>query len=150
MKNAFPSTLLVVAVALFAGCSSPTGRRAAVGGGAGAAAGALIGGGGGALVGGLFGAAIGARSGYELEKRDRAEAVAVLEGTPSNQSREWTNPDTGTQYRMTPKESFESQAGEPCREFLLEGRAGGEEEEIEATACRQDDGSWRVVSSETV
>jgi surface antigen len=137
-----------LALALGAGCgSSEAGRRATVGAGAGAAAGGLIGGGGGALVGGLFGGAMGARRGYELDREDRERAAEVLETTPTDETEEWTNPDTGARYRMTPVETFRSDAGDPCREFMIEGYERGEPAEVRGKACRQEDGSWRIVES---
>jgi surface antigen len=148
MKKRLVGVLLALAMAFsLLGCASKTGTGALIGGGAGALAGGLIGGRWGTLIGSVFGAAVGAGIGYGLDQQDRARAAYVLENTPTHSTQEWINPDTGARYRMTPVETYPSEAGRPCREFTLEGYVGGEPEEVWGTACRQPDGSWRIVES---
>jgi surface antigen len=45
---------------------------------------------------------------------------------------------------MTPTNTYDSGTG-PCREYTLDATIGGKTEQIYGTACRQPDGSWKVV-----
>lgn len=129
------------------GCATKAGTGALVGAGAGAATGAVIGEEEGALIGALLGAAVGGGVGYALDVRDRQRAAYVLETAPTHQTETWVNPDTGARYEMTPTETYyQSQSGQPCREFSLDAYVGGRPQETWGTACRQADGSWRIVS----
>lgn len=152
VKKIRVSTWMAVLLALVvglsvAGCASRMGQGALIGGGAGALTGGLIGGEWGALAGSLLGAALGAGIGAELDRQDRLRAAYVLENAPTRSSQEWVNPDTGAWYRMTPVETYRGRAGQPCREFTLQGYIGGTPQEVYGTACRQPDGSWRLVDS---
>jgi surface antigen len=51
---------------------------------------------------------------------------------------------------MTPVETFAGEQGQPCREFTMRGFVDGESEEVFGTACRQPDGTWRIVESAPV
>jgi len=35
----------------------------------------------------------------------------------------------------------------PCREFQVRANVGGRDEEVYGTACREADGSWRVIDT---
>lgn len=129
------------------GCASKAGTGAVVGTGAGALAGAAIGGDEGAVIGALLGAGIGFGIGAHMDAQDRERAAAVLEATPTHQTSEWVNPDTGAQYQMTPQRTYTTEAGQPCREFTMTASIGGRPEQTYGTACRQADGSWRIVDT---
>lgn len=45
--------------------------------------------------------------------------------------------------------SMASAGGEYCREYTKPVRIGGERQESYGTACRQPDGSWRIVSQDS-
>jgi surface antigen len=45
---------------------------------------------------------------------------------------------------MVPTRTYESAEG-PCREYSLDAEIGGKTEQVYGTACRQPDGSWRIV-----
>lgn len=138
------ATLTAVTLSL-TGCATKTGTGAAIGAGAGTATGYMIGGTGGAIVGGLLGTAIGAGIGYQLDVEDQRRAARVLETAPTHHTETWVNPDTGARYEMTPVETYRSDAGQPCREYSFTAFIGGRPEETHGTACREADGSWRVV-----
>jgi surface antigen len=70
--------------------------------------------------------------------------VQVFEYNRTNQPSSWTNPDTGNSYTVTPTQTYESQ-GTPCREFTMNSQIGGKTEQVYGTACRQADGSWKIV-----
>jgi surface antigen len=64
----------------------------------------------------------------------------VRTGVPST----WQNPDSGYQYEVTPTRTYET-AGTPCREYTVDAVIGGKREQVYGTACRQADGSWKVM-----
>lgn len=147
------ATGAMVAIAMAAssvGCASKTGTGAVVGTGAGALAGAAIGGDEGAVIGALLGAAVGAGIGAHMDAMDRQRAAAVLEATPTYETATWENPDTGAAYQMTPQRTYTTATGEPCREFTMTAFIGGQPEETWGTACRQADGSWRIVDTQGI
>ena len=120
----------------------------------GAAAGGLIGaaaGGGaegiaaGVLLGGLAGGAIG----DALDQRDRELASQsnqyALEANRAGQPSTWQNPDSGHSGSITPTRTYQTSQGQFCREYQQTVVVGGESQDAYGTACRQPDGSWRVV-----
>jgi surface antigen len=144
----------MLAAFLLMGCES-TGPKTAVGGLGGAAAGGLLaaalGGRGeaiaaGVILGGLLGGAIGDR----LDAADRAQAQAAaaraLESVPSGQSVAWHNPDSGHTGSVTPVRTYQTATGQYCREYQQTITIGGEKHQSYGTACRQPDGTWRIVS----
>lgn len=144
-----PAILLFMSATAL-GCASKTGTGALVGGGAGALAGGAIGGGEGALIGGLLGAVVGGGIGMALEAEDRQRAAYVLESTPTDHTETWQNPDTGAYYEMTPQRTYRTQEGTPCREFTMVADIGGQPEQVYGTACRQADGSWKIIDSNPI
>jgi surface antigen len=139
---------------LLMGCET-AGTKTAVGGLGGAAAGGLLGaalGGGstgiaaGTILGGLIGGAIGNR--MDAADRDRANTAAAqaLESSPSGQSVAWRNPDSGNAGAVTPVRTYQTSAGQYCREYTQTITVGGEKHQSYGTACRQPDGTWRIVS----
>jgi surface antigen len=146
------ATLLCCAI-LAISCSN-IGPKAVVGAATGAAAGGLIGaaaGGGaegiaaGVLLGGLAGGAIG----DALDQRDRELASQsnqyALESNRAGQAATWQNPDSGHSGSITPTRTYQTGQGQFCREYQQSVVVGGESQEAYGTACRQPDGSWRVV-----
>ncbi|MEX1147236.1 MAG: RT0821/Lpp0805 family surface protein [Sphingomonadales bacterium] len=121
----------------------------------GAALGAYVGskvGGGttGAVVGALAGAYLGGELGGRLDGRDR-EAMqsttqqALSSAQPGDTSR-WNNPDSGNSGTITPQQQFTDEAGRECREFQQTVSVQDDTQTAYGTACRQSDGTWRVVS----
>ncbi|PIR31868.1 MAG: hypothetical protein COV36_06500 [Alphaproteobacteria bacterium CG11_big_fil_rev_8_21_14_0_20_44_7] len=124
-----------------------------VGAGAGALLGAQVGKGSGRIaataVGTLLGAALGNSVGASLDRADMAyynnTSQAALEnnrtGVPSN----WSNPDSGNSGTITPTRTYEVSGGEYCREYSQTINVGGKSERAYGTACRQSDGTWKIV-----
>lgn len=144
--------LLVVGLA---GCqTSPPGEKAIVGGLGGATVGGLLSAGLGAspaaiagsvILGGLVGGAIGDRL-DAADKRQASEAAArALESAPSGQSVAWNNPDTNHSGTVTPTNTYQSTSGQYCREYQQTITIDGQPHQSYGTACRQPDGSWRVI-----
>lgn len=96
------------------------------------------------MIGTVAGAAIGGSIGRSMDETDRLNASMTLENVRTGVSSSWVNPDTGYEYVMTPTTTYDSGTG-PCREYTLDAIIGGKTEQIYGTACRQADGSWKVV-----
>ncbi|WP_018954790.1 RT0821/Lpp0805 family surface protein [Thioalkalivibrio sulfidiphilus] len=97
------------------------------------------------IAGTLAGAAIGGAIGQSMDQVDRLKTAQTLETVRTGVPSVWVNPDTGNQYSVTPTRTYETTAG-PCREYTIDAIIGGKREKVYGTACRQPDGSWRVVS----
>jgi surface antigen len=145
----------VVILAFILGACESTGPKATVGGLGGAAAGGLLGAalGGkgtgiaaGAILGGLLGGAIGDR----LDAADRQYATQTLQTTlesrPAGTMSTWRNPDSGNTGSVTPVRTYQAPNGTYCREYQQTIMVGGERHQSYGTACREPDGSWRIVS----
>jgi len=149
-----PKIAAVLACALLLiSCANP-GPKATVGAATGAAAGGLIGaaaGGGtegivaGVLLGGLLGGAIG----DSLDQRDREMAdqsnQRALETYRAGETSTWHNPDNGHSGSITPTSTYQNDQGQYCREFQQTVVVGGQQQQAYGTACRQPDGSWKIV-----
>jgi len=148
------SPVVVLAFALVA-CGETVGPKAVGGSAAGAAAGGLIGaaaGGGttgiigGVLLGGLLGGALGDK----LDQNDRElaarNAQRTFEHGRTGETNTWRNPDTGHHGTITPVRTYETSQGY-CREFTQTIYVNGQAEEGYGTACRQEDGSWKIVET---
>jgi surface antigen len=139
---------------LLMGCET-AGTKTAVGGLGGAAAGGLLGaalGGGstgiaaGTILGGLIGGAIGNRMDAADQQRANTAAAQALESAPAGQSVAWRNPDSGNTGAVTPVRTYQTSTGQYCREYTQTITVGGEKHQSYGTACRQPDGTWRIVS----
>ncbi len=97
------------------------------------------------IAGTLAGAAIGGAVGRSMDETDRLKAAQSLETVRTGVPSAWRNPDTGAEYEFTPVRTFETSQG-PCREYRVEAYVGGKRETVYGTACRQPDGSWKMVS----
>ena len=157
VRNAVLGIALAGMVGLGA-CSQNAGDKETLGSLGGAAlgglAGAQIGSGSGQLaataVGALLGFFIGSEVGKSLDKADQlyAERTAdqALETNPTGQSSTWNNPDSGNSGTLTPTSTSYTDSGQPCREYQQTVTIGGETQQAYGTACRQADGSWRIVN----
>lgn len=153
--------LVSLPVTLYAECdpNSNTSGEQVVGALLGAAVGGLVGsqiGGGsgkkvaigaGVLAGGLLGHQIATKmSCKDLEYHNKTTQNS-LENKPVGTSSSWQNPDSGHSGTVTPTKTYVAENGKPCREFTQTITVEGQIEEIQATACRQDDGTWQIVDS---
>ncbi len=144
---------------LLAACGEDTGTKQTfgtlLGAGAGALIGSQIGSGTGQLaavaVGTLAGAYVGSEVGKSLDRADRAAmqqtTQSSLETAPSGTTTEWRNPDSGNSGTITPQPAYETTSGQYCREYQQTIVVGGKTEDAYGTACRQPDGTWKIVNS---
>lgn len=135
---------LILSPLLLASCVTK-GQTGALGGAAGGAVlGQIIGG---DTKGTLIGAAVGGLLGYivgnEMDKYDRDQLGQVYETTPSRQTTQWVNPDTGHRYAVTPLPSYQDRGGRNCREAEILSTIDGKAEKTMATACREN-GRWVI------
>ncbi len=151
---------LLVSATLMTGCATTTPvDKETAGTGLGALTGALLGYGLGkghsgkeaAIVfGALMGGIAGNRLGAELNEADRRMAGETLghalEYNTTGSASQWHNPDTGHGGDSTPTNTYTNSAGTPCREFTTVVNIGGERQNAYGTACRQAEGSWKIVN----
>ncbi len=141
---------------LLGACVTDQGGKQLFGSLAGAAAGgwlgSKIGGGRGQLAavagGTLLGALVGGQIGRTMDDVDRLRARRAAEyarTAPIGETIQWNNPDTGTYGTVTPTRGGYATDGAYCREFQQTVTVGTRTQEAYGTACRQPDGSWKMV-----
>jgi len=142
----------VAAALAVAACETPPSKQdmgAVSGAVIGGVVGSTIGGGTGRTVaivaGTVAGALLGSHIGKRMDEADRMKAAQALENTPTGQQTTWRNPDTGSQYSVTPTRTYEA-AGAPCRDFTVNATVEGKPDTVKGTACRQADGTWKEAS----
>lgn len=100
--------------------------------------------------GAILGAIAGSSVGRSLDESDRMmmdrTSQASLEHTQTGSTSTWRNPDTGHSGSVTPTKTYQTADGTYCREFEQYVTINGEEQKATGTACRQPDGSWRIVN----
>ena len=150
---------VTIAVLALAACTHRAGQKETIGTMVGAAAGGLAGAqfgkGRGKLVTTSIGTLLGALAGREIGvSLDRADRLAIdrttqesLESAPAGETTVWKNPDSGNEGTVTPQRTYQRDDGTYCREFTQTIKVGGRTEEGYGTACRQPDGSWKIVST---
>lgn len=146
-KNAWALVLVMLSV----GCTEVTqeGVGSVAGGVAGGLLGSQIGSGSGqvvaTVVGAFAGAVLGGKIGEHMDRQDKINMERALETSPTGKKISWKNPDSGHQYSVTPTRTYYRQE-QPCREYTTYANIGGKQEQIYGKACRQADGSWRVMN----
>lgn len=124
-----------------------------VGAASGAYLGSKLGKGDGRLVGvaagTLLGAAMGRSIGQSLDQADIAyherTAQRALETGQSGEEFPWRNPETGHAGMVKPSDYYQTSQGQYCREYTQRIMVGGRAEEAYGQACRQPDGSWKII-----
>lgn len=150
-------TALILAMTLPLGaCEDKQGVGTILGAIGGAAVGSAIGGKGGTgkviavAAGTLAGAYLGREIGKSLDKADRAAMQKTtqnaLETNVSGTSSTWRNPDSGHKGTVTPQPAYTNTKNSYCREYQQTITVGGKTETAYGTACRQQDGTWKIVN----
>lgn len=83
----------------------------------------------------------------EQQQREHEAAQVKASTAPIGEKIIWKNGSTSGSVTATREGT--STTGRYCREFLQEVSIGGRTERAYGTACRQPDGSWEVISTET-
>ncbi len=162
----FRTTLIAATAVALAACAAPSERQpgevgaankttagtilGAVGGGL---LGSQIGSGSGTLIavgaGTLLGAFLGKSVGESLDRADvnyANQAQTKAHAAPIGQQISWSNPETGNSGTVTPRREWTDTGGNYCREYQQTITVGGKTEQAHGTACRQPDGTWKVVN----
>lgn len=159
MKTLQQITVVMILTALLAACAEDgrlTKRDVGMvaGGAAGGAAGAAIWSHDpaaqtlGTIMGVVVGAAVGGWLGGQWDDYDRRQVAHSLEYNRDNAPAQWTNPNTNQSYTVRPVNTYYDAQGAPCREFTETIYVDGKPETGRGTACRQPDGTWRIVSGQ--
>lgn len=153
MKAKFLATIMAAALALGACTANDEQMGQVIGGVAGGFLGSQFGEGSGkiaATIGGaLIGSWVGTKVAQGMNAQDRAyydNASQQAQSAPIGQTVVWNNPESGASGTVTPVREGESYSGEYCREFQQTVTIDGQTERAYGTACRQEDGSWRIVN----
>lgn len=146
---------LVIVLPILSACADTTnadlGRIiGAVGGGY---LGSQFGSGGGKTAATIFGAVLGSylggKMGERLDARDyekmEATTYEALDQAPNGETRSWVNEESGASGTVTPHETYRTADGTDCREFTQTVSIENDRESATGVACRQADGSWRIV-----
>lgn len=97
--------------------------------------------------GAVIGAAVGGAIGKSMDDADQACAAQALEYANFKQSVKWQNKARGAWYTVTPIGMVPAAGkGMECRRYSMLTEAGGRRQTSQGTACRQQDGSWRLSS----
>ncbi len=140
--------LLAVSLMLLSGCASQQQTGTIIGGITGALIGSAIGDGSGqnvaiaagAIAGGLIGSTVGQR----FDDQDQGRIAYSMQ---RNQRSSWTSSTTGHRLTVVPSSTLApSSSKQQCREFTVDTEIGKRTESAYGTACRQADGSWKIVT----
>jgi surface antigen len=103
----------------------------------------------GAGLGAIFGAWLGKVIGRNLDEADLQKAnetaQETMETADVGQTNTWSNPDSGNSGTYTPTSARTEENGEQCRDFESTVIIDGKEEPARGRACRQPDGTWKIV-----
>ena len=100
----------------------------------------------GVLVGGFAGNQIGKALTCEDQQRMNT-ANHQAQSAPVGQAIAWNNPQSGNSGTVTAVRDGTASNGQYCREFQQTVTVNGRTEQGYGVACRQPDGSWKVVES---
>jgi len=92
---------------------------------------------------------VGNRIGNYLDEKDQQRAVQnanyALSHNPDGQTSRWSNPQNNTGGYTTPVKTVQTATGSTCRTYQTGVSADGQNQSGTGTACRQPDGTWKVV-----
>ncbi|MCG8377886.1 MAG: glycine zipper 2TM domain-containing protein [Proteobacteria bacterium] len=96
----------------------------------------------GVVAGGFLGNKVGTALDCQDQQYHYDTTQNALETKKTGQSSNWVNPDTGHSGEITPTRTYTSD-DQPCRDYTQTIYIDGKAEEVNGTACRQEDGSWK-------
>jgi len=96
--------------------------------------------------GGLLGGVLGNRVGKSMDNADRAAYNrASQQAMNTGQVRSWKNPDSSNYGTITPHRAYRNDEGQECRRYTQTIYINGTKHQGHGTACREDDGTWKIV-----
>lgn len=152
MKKIVATLMVLITSLSLVGCADMTKQDVGTltGGVAGGLLGSQFGGGSGKLLavgaGALAGAFIGGAIGKNMDDVDKMKMNQALESNSVGQPAYWQNQKTGTNYTVVPTKNVSVHGNRYCREYRSVADVAGKQQQVYGTACRQPDGSWKVVS----
>ncbi|EKD72583.1 MAG: hypothetical protein ACD_45C00633G0010 [uncultured bacterium] len=142
---------LITSISL-AGCADMTKQDVGTvsGGVIGGLVGSQFGKGGGQLLaigaGAVAGAVIGNAIGKNMDETDRLKMNQALDNNSVGQPAYWRNQKTGASYTVVPTQNVTVDGNQYCREYRSTANVAGKKQQVYGTACRQADGTWKMVS----
>jgi hypothetical protein len=82
-------------------------------------------------------------AGYFASKAFVVQHNTALENNRIGQTTSWSDPD-GSNHTLTPTQTYNDNS-RPCRDFRQTVEIGGRTEIMTGKACRQNDGSWKLI-----
>jgi surface antigen len=76
------------------------------------------------------------------------QAVVRSHTAPLGETITWNNPNNDHRGSITPVRDGWSESGKYCREFHQTVTIGGRSQDAYGIACRQPDGTWRIVQQD--
>lgn len=123
---------------------------AILGGAVGGVLGSRVGSGSGqtaATIGGtIIGVIVGGSIGRTMDEIDQNCVGQAIEQAADGQTIRWNGTDDQS-YAVTPTSTYQNSAGQYCREYQTTVMIGGKAQAAHGRACRQPDGSWKVVNT---
>ena len=83
-------------------------------------------------------------AGYFASKAFVVQHNTALENNRIGQTTSWEDPD-GSNHTLTPVRTY-NEDSRPCRDFRQTVEIDGQTEIMTGKACRQNDGSWKLIS----
>lgn len=79
------------------------------------------------------------------EDRQILDAAArnALDRQADGEAAHWENPKTGAHGDLMPRATFK-RSGQSCRDLEVANSAGGRENRLVLTLCKQTDGEWKI------
>lgn len=97
-------------------------------------------------LGTLVGAVIGHAVGDQLAQAENTCFSQTFEHVPDRETIAWADPRHNARYEVTPQKTTKKALGEYCREYTAKATVGGKPSDTYGTACRQPDGSWKLIN----
>jgi len=94
----------------------------------------------------VLGAVIGQQVSGSIARSDEICFTQTFEHAPDRETITWNNSRQGAEYQVTPTRTVRTRSGEYCREYQAKASVGGRITDTYGTACRQPDGSWKLVN----
>ena len=144
---------LMISLGLLMSCETKQQTGTLIGGAAGALLGSSFGKGSGTIaatgLGAVAGSLLGSQVGSYMDEQDKMKmqqtSQRALETAKSGHTSTWRNPDSGNKGSVTPYQAYKNSNGQYCREYTQTITVGGKTHQGYGTACRQQDGSWKII-----
>ena len=142
------TTVAVCSALVMTSCSTPPSNQdvgPVAGGVIGGLIGSQFGGGTGQIVATAAGAVVGAYLGNKIgQSMDETDQLKQQQAMAASQPTTWTS-QNGNTYTVKPHKTY-VQNNEVCRQYTTTAVIEGKTENITGTACKQPNGTWKVVS----